>query len=149
APGTSARRSGARHFLNDPAAVRPRRSNDDRFSVMPPFVSSVSASLSRRRFLPLLATGLAATGRGWSEEPRPSPPPRLRAGQIGTTHSHAAGKLEAVRRLTEHYEVVGVVEPQDEQRKKVGERAAYAGLPWMTEAELLARPDVNVVVVET
>lgn len=66
---------------------------------------------------------------------------RLKAGQIGTGHSHAAGKMEALRRLTDHYEVVGV--------SGDGKDKAYDGLPRLSEPELLAREDVRVVAVET
>jgi hypothetical protein len=37
---------------------------------------------------------------------------RLRIGQIGTEHAHAGGKMEAIRSLTELWEVVGVTGPK-------------------------------------
>lgn len=66
---------------------------------------------------------------------------RLKAAQIGTEHSHAAGKMEAMRRLAEHYEVVGLA---GESKGK-----AYDGVPRATEKELLDRADLRVVAVET
>jgi predicted dehydrogenase len=66
---------------------------------------------------------------------------RLKAGQIGTEHSHAAGKMEAMRRLSDHYEVVGLAGD--------GRDKAYDGVPRLAERELLAREDVKVVAVET
>ena len=66
---------------------------------------------------------------------------RIKAGQIGTVHSHASGKMEALRRLTEQYEAVGVVGD--------GKDKVYEGLPRLAEKDLLAREDVRVIVVET
>ena len=65
----------------------------------------------------------------------------FKAGQIGTDHSHAAGKMEALRRLTDDVEVVGLV---GEGKDKV-----YDGLRRLTEKELLAMDDVAFVAVET
>jgi len=109
----------------------------------------------RRDFLSaagLAAAGLAVAGgplvrstaRAGEAKPRP-----VKAGQIGTAHAHAAGKMEAMRRLRSDYEVVGVVEP-DEGRRRAAERSrVYQGLRWMTEEELLATPGLKVVAVET
>ena len=55
--------------------------------------------MNRRQFL---ATTVAATFVRAAEEP-----PRIRIAQLGTAHSHAAGKMEAVRALPEPYEVAG------------------------------------------
>lgn len=65
-------------------------------------------------------------------------PGRLRIGQIGTEHAHAAGKMEAMRSLTDLWEVVGVSGPK-----------GYEGLKSMTVEELLAVPDLKAVAVET
>jgi predicted dehydrogenase len=62
----------------------------------------------------------------------------LRIGQIGTEHAHAGGKMEAIRSLTELWEVVGVTGPK-----------GYEGVKSMTVEELLAVPDLNAVAVET
>ena len=42
--------------------------------------------------------------------------PRLRVGQIGTQHAHAAGQLQTVLALPQNFEMVGVVEPDPERR---------------------------------
>lgn len=68
---------------------------------------------------------------------------RIRIGQIGTEHAHAAGKMEAIRRLSDLYEVVGLAskaEPKGE---------VYQGLTVLDEAALLAAPGLQAVVVET
>ena len=75
--------------------------------------------------------------------------PRIRIGQIGTGHSHAAGKMEAIRSLADTFDVVGVAEPDDQLRAAAEKNAAYAGLPWLDVAALLATADMPVVAVET
>jgi len=68
---------------------------------------------------------------------------RLRIAQIGTQHAHAAGKMEAVRRLSALYEVIGLSNQEDSQAE------TYAGVPRHTTEALLALPDLKAVVVET
>ncbi|MBL9130290.1 MAG: Gfo/Idh/MocA family oxidoreductase [Verrucomicrobiaceae bacterium] len=84
--------------------------------------------MKRRSFL--LASASAAFAA--------SPPPRLRIGQIGTEHAHAAGKMTAIRSLSDVWDVVGVTGPK-----------GYDGVKSMTLDELLATPDLNAVAVET
>lgn len=69
--------------------------------------------------------------------------PRLKIGQIGTTHAHASGKMMSMRGLPELWELVGIVSPDGTPS------ATYQGLSVLTEAELLAMPDVKAVAVET
>ena len=40
---------------------------------------------------------------------------RVKFSQIGTRHAHASGKIGTARKFKDHYEVVGVVEPDDER----------------------------------
>jgi predicted dehydrogenase len=75
--------------------------------------------------------------------------PKIKIGQIGTGHSHAAGKMDAIRSLGDTYEVVGVVESDSALRAKAEKSSAYAGLTWLDESSLLAMADVPVVAVET
>lgn len=77
------------------------------------------------------------------------PGSRIKIGQIGTAHSHARGKMETLRRLTDQYEVVGVVEPDPGLRKAAQKKSAYSGLKWMSEEQLLATKDLQAVAVET
>jgi predicted dehydrogenase len=74
---------------------------------------------------------------------------RIRIGQIGTRHAHAGGKMATLRKFPDLYEVVGVVEPDAEQRKRVADSATYRGVAWMTEETLLAIPGLQAVAVET
>lgn len=75
--------------------------------------------------------------------------PRIRIGQIGTKHPHAEGKMAAIRTLSDDYEVVGVVEPDPRQRKKVESRDAYRGLAWLSEEALLNASGLEAVAIET
>lgn len=84
-----------------------------------------------------------------AEVPGPEPAPKIKIGQIGTAHSHAAGKLDAVRKANSLFEVVGVVEPDNVRRDRVAKSASYAGMRWLDEEELLATPGLQAVVVET
>ena len=68
----------------------------------------------RRRFLTTtVAAGVAAAAGPWLQ-PRvlaaDQPKERIKIGQIGTEHEHVSGKMATFRKLTEHYEVVGIVE---------------------------------------
>lgn len=74
---------------------------------------------------------------------------KIKIGQIGTAHSHAAGKLEAIRKLADDYELVGVVEADSQRRKRAEGRGPYQGLAWMSEEQLLATPGLEAVDVET
>ncbi len=112
------------------------------------------SSTTRRGFLKRSTTacGLAAGAavcmpaalRAQDKSPKP-----IKIGQIGTAHGHATGKLSTLRKLDQDYQVVGVVEPDAARRKRFEKAAAYRGLPWMSEADLLATPGLQAVAVET
>ncbi len=72
------------------------------------------STLDRRHFLATAtAAGIMAAGP-WPQSHAIAgdrPPERIKIGQIGTEHEHASGKMATFRKLTEHYEVVGIVEP--------------------------------------
>jgi len=74
---------------------------------------------------------------------------RVKIGQIGTGHAHASGKMSTFRKLKSDYEVVGVVEPDPSRRQAMANHAAYRGLKWMTEDELLGTKGLQAVAVET
>ena len=74
---------------------------------------------------------------------------KIRAGQIGTAHAHAGGKMGAMRSLTDLFDVVGISESDAAKRESAERSPTYAGLVWMTEDELLAAPDLAAVAVET
>ncbi|MGC3968844.1 MAG: Gfo/Idh/MocA family oxidoreductase [Pirellulales bacterium] len=74
---------------------------------------------------------------------------KIKIGQIGTGHSHAAGKLDTVRKQSELYEFVGVAEGDAGLLERAKKHLSYSGVAWLTEDELLAVPELKAVVVET
>jgi predicted dehydrogenase len=73
---------------------------------------------------------------------------RIKIGQIGTKHSHAAGKIETIRKLGDVFELVGIVEPDSERKKEVMRDPVYQDLQWMSEEELFNKRDLRAVAVE-
>lgn len=76
---------------------------------------------------------------------------KIKIGQIGVCHEHAAAKIKSLRAMPEVYEVVGVVDDRSSAAARFADRdlAAYEGVTWMSEAELLATPGLQAVAVET
>ena len=108
-----------------------------------------AAALPRRTFLAAAAAaslGPATVSRARSTTARSNQPP-IRIGQIGTGHAHAS-KL-SVYRASPDYEVVGIVEPDADLRRTAERQAAFQGLRWMTQEELLNQPGLQAVLVET
>jgi predicted dehydrogenase len=107
----------------------------------------LTTMFTRRSFLQTsaLAAVTVPTARA---QPPGAKPPRIRIGQIGTAHGHASGKMEALR-SSEDFEVVGIVEPDPQLRAAAERTPTYAGVPWMTEEQLLNTPRLQAVAVET
>lgn len=105
----------------------------------------MSACLSRRSFL--ATSTLAATALSSSAAFAQAAKPRIKVGQIGTGHAHA-NKL-SVYRDSPDYEVVGIVESNEQLRRQAEKQEVYHGLPWMTTEQLLNSPGLRVVLVET
>ncbi len=103
--------------------------------------------MQRRHFLAAASAVLASTAlspRGVAADG-----PRIKAGQIGVGHAHAAGKMMAMRKLTDDYDIVGIAEPDEALRKRYQIHPAYHNLPWMSVDDLLAVQGLKVVAVET
>ena len=73
---------------------------------------------------------------------------KIRIAQIGTKHAHAKGKYETMLKFPDQFEVVGVVEPDTEQRTEM-EAGAYSGTNWLTEEQLFNTEGIQAVAVET
>lgn len=97
--------------------------------------------MTRRHFITTAAALTAVSAQ--------AAPVRLKIGQIATTHAHAGGKMGAMRGLTDLWDVVGYVEPEEALRAQLAESPIYRGLPLLTEEQLLATPDLKAVAVET
>ncbi len=110
-----------------------------------------STAWTRRRFLQGIALASAASGSlGRSSAAFIQPGGgRIKFGQIGTRHAHASGKMLSVRKLTDLYEVVGVVEPDPQARERAVRHAAFKGVPFISEEQLLNTPGLQAVAVET
>lgn len=103
----------------------------------------------RRRFLQAVAaTSAIAPLVGWHVGAA-EPSSRIKIGQIGTRHAHAGGKMATMRKFAADYDVVGVVEPDADQRKRMETTPTYRDLKWMTEEELLHVKGLQAVAVET
>ncbi len=74
---------------------------------------------------------------------------RIKVGQIGTRHGHAAGKMDTVRKYPDVFDVVGVVESDATRRQQLATSSTYKDLPWMTEQQLLNVADLELVLIET
>jgi predicted dehydrogenase len=110
--------------------------------------------LNRRTFLrtagQLAATELVAARLVSSAGAQGSSiPGKIKIGQIGTAHAHASGKMAALKKLRDDYEIVAVVEPDPDRQRRAKDQGAYRGLAWMTEEQLLNTPGLQAVAVET
>jgi len=77
----------------------------------------------------------------------PAAPAVVRAGILGTKHSHTTGKLKAMLDSPD-YEVAGVCENDPEAKARAQQDPRFKGLRWMSEEDLLGDPSIHLVVVE-
>lgn len=106
------------------------------------------SEFNRRQFLEVAgALGIAAGWQSQGQAEQGAAKPKIKIGQIGVGHAHAS-KL-SVYRASADYEVVGIVEPNEELRRKQESQAPYKDLPWMTREQLLNVPGLQAVLVET
>ncbi len=76
---------------------------------------------------------------------------RLAIVQLGVTHEHASVKMETVRRLSDVFDVIGVVDdraPECSGAAGGKHSLVYDGLPRMTEEQLFDSDNVEAVIVE-
>lgn len=108
--------------------------------------------MRRRQFLEqglLAGSTLVGLTAGTARAEAAAAPPKIKIGQIGTGHSHAGGKLQAIRSLGEIYELVGIVESDPARKARAEKSETYAGLTWLDEGSLLATPGLAAVAIET
>ncbi len=74
---------------------------------------------------------------------------RIRIAQIGTSHAHASGKMDALRSLPDLYDIVGYAEPIASRQAAAQKAKSFAGLKYLTEAEILADRSIQAIVIET
>lgn len=109
-----------------------------------------NTNLNRRDFVKATTIGstlgLATIAAAESTK---EPNRQIKVGQIGTKHAHADGQMKTLRALTESFEVVGVVEPDDKRWDRIANSNTYRGLSRLTESQLLQTSDLEVVAIET
>lgn len=99
---------------------------------------------TRRHWIQTAAAGVvAAPLAGWADTRRAP----IKVGQIGVGHAHAT-KL-SVYRASDDYEVVGIVEPDDQLWAQAQTQPAFAGLRRLQREDLLSEPGLQAVLVET
>ena len=74
---------------------------------------------------------------------------RIRIAQIGTSHAHASGKMDALRSLPDLYDVVGFAEPIAARQASAQKAKSFGGLKYLTEEKILADKSIQAVVIET
>jgi len=76
---------------------------------------------------------------------------KVKIGQIGVCHEHAAGKITSLRGMPDVFEIVGVVDDRASKSAKFAgsDLRPYAGLRFMSEEELFNVPGLQAVSVET
>lgn len=111
-------------------------------------INEAGEPMLRRDLLGVMAgTALAVSSSGQAESNKTQK--RIKIGQIGTRHAHASGQIATMQKLSDLYEVVGVVEPDVAQRKRAVSHKAYQNVKWLTEEQLLNTPGLELVAVET
>ena len=72
---------------------------------------------------------------------------KIKIGQIGTGHAHASGVFSQLLKVSNDFEVVGIVENDPRRRKALGDE--YQGVKLISEEQLLNTKGLKAVVVET
>jgi predicted dehydrogenase len=75
---------------------------------------------------------------------------KVKIGQIGVCHEHASGKMNTLRKMTDVFEIVGVVDDRTTTAARFAgdDLKLYEGLKWMTQGELFKTPGLQAVMVE-
>ena len=71
------------------------------------------------------------------------PAARIKIGQIGTGHAHATGKMEAIRRLSEIYELAGIRTSSHSGRRTFATRLNAKGVGMKTIQKLLGHRHIG------
>ena len=72
----------------------------------------------------------------------------LGAGIIGTDHAHALGHMTAIHE-SQNYHFVAAAEPNPQLLERAKQNRRWDGVTWLSPDELLARPDIQMVCIET
>lgn len=103
-------------------------------------------SFDRREFLAMAGAAFASTVASRSQGAAVRGE-KIKIGQIGTGHAHANSVFSQLLKVTDEFEIVGIVENDPERRNSLG--GSYQGVQLITEEQLLNSPGLQAVVVET
>ena len=70
---------------------------------------------------------------------------KIKIGQIGIGHNHGEGKMLAVQKFPELFEVIGYAEENEEWVEKRGNLPCYKGLPRLSVEEIIEKSDAVLV----
>ncbi len=70
---------------------------------------------------------------------------KIRIGQIGIGHNHGSGKMQAIRKYPDLFEVVGFSETDEHWLSERRKAKCYADLPLLSEDEILEKSDAVLV----
>jgi len=70
---------------------------------------------------------------------------KIKIGQIGIGHNHAEGKIMAIQKFPELFEVIGYAEENEEWIKNRGKFDCYKDLPRLTTEEIIEKSDAVLV----
>lgn len=70
---------------------------------------------------------------------------KIKIGQIGIGHNHGEGKMLAVRKFPELFDVIGYAEENDEWIEKRGNLSCYKDLPRLSVSEIMKKADAVLV----
>ena len=70
---------------------------------------------------------------------------KLKVGQIGLGHNHGEGKMRAIRKFPELFEVIGYAEENEDWVQKRSTLPAYENLPRLSTEEIIEKSDVVLV----
>lgn len=76
---------------------------------------------------------------------------KIKIGQIGVCHSHAGARMKSLKKLSDIFEIVGVVDDRSSKAARFEEYDVkpFEGANWMTEEELFNTPGIQAVLVES
>jgi len=70
---------------------------------------------------------------------------KIKIGQIGIGHNHGEGKMLAVQKFPELFEVIGYAEENEEWVEKRGNLPCYKDLPRLSVEEIIEKSDAILV----
>jgi predicted dehydrogenase len=115
-------------------------------------INNQEYKMKRRDFIKTVSAGvggISVLGVHAQNTP-PVKKPRIKIGQIGICHEHAKGKIDALKKYPDIFEIVGVVDDRSSKAARFAgsDLKPYKGLKWLTEEELFNTPGLQAVAVE-